>query len=253
MPTFYYVVSATNSVALPGSMPTAAEIENALNGVGAVRGSRSWLASQSRITRVNIPTRLNQFQTTFARILKFTVDAPYSQSYVDGLARDVGTLVQDALRRQSADWGPVTVTGYIGAVNGPLSWWDGTNPTGSAYNTRTRDNPGSALSGATVHDENPLGPNTAIPATPTDLEALASIGQAIGGAIGAAVGGAVQGGLSGATHAAGAGIAGAATLLVVGGAVLVGTMIWLFSGPSPTPSRKRRANPRHTSGRRSRA
>ncbi len=218
MPTFYYVVSATNAVALPGSMPTANAIESTLNGVGAVQGTRSWIAPQSRITRVNIPTRLNGFLTTFARILKFQVDAPYSQQYTDGLARDVGVLINDTLQRQSSDWGPVSVTGYIGSVNGPLSWWDGTNPTASAYATRTRDNPGSALSGAAVHDENPIGPDSAIPATPTDLEALAAIGQTVGGAVGAAIRPITQV------------TSNATTLLLVGASIVaVGGLIWYFS------------------------
>jgi len=183
---------------------------------------------QSRITRVNIPTRVNGFQTTFARILKFELDAPYSQQYVDGLARDVGVLVQDALRRQSSDWGPVAITSYIGAVNGPLSWWDGTNPTGSAYNTRTRDNPGSALSGASVHDENPVGPDNAIPATPTDLEALAAIGQTVGGAVGAAIRPVTQAASS------------FKTLLLVGaGIAAVGGLVWYFA-PEITARRRYR-------------
>lgn len=189
---FYYVVSATETSILPGNMPTAAAIESALNGIGAVTRSpsRSWLSQQSRITRTNIPTRVRGFGTTFARILKFTLDPPYSQDYVNGLARDVGVLVQDAIKSISTDWGPVSVTNYVAAVNGPLSWWDGSNPTGSAYNTRTRDTPGSALSGATLQDENPLGPDNAIPATPTDLQALQAIGQGIGGAVGNVLGGA---------------------------------------------------------------
>ncbi len=116
--TLYYAVNAQDAVYLLSNRPSADAIWNALQAIRLPSGV-FWVGPLARIVRDNTITTWSTAVTWV-----FGVPAPYSQDAANTIARQVASLVTDALVRVDSDFNEATVEPYTDAKYGPLSGWD---------------------------------------------------------------------------------------------------------------------------------
>jgi predicted small secreted protein len=116
--TLYYAVNDQDAVFLLSNRPSADAIYDALKAIRLPSGV-FWVGPVPRIVRDNTITT---WSTTVTWV--FAVPAPYSQDAASTIARQVASLVTDALVRVESDFVEATVEPYTEAKYGPLSGWD---------------------------------------------------------------------------------------------------------------------------------
>lgn len=116
--TLYFAVNDQDAVYLLFNRPSAHAIYDALKAIRLPSGV-FWVGPVPRIVRDNTITT---WSTTVTWV--FGVPAPYSQDAASTLARQVASLVTDALVRVESDFVEATVEPYTEAKYGPLSGWD---------------------------------------------------------------------------------------------------------------------------------
>lgn len=116
--TLYYAVNDQNAVYLLSNRPSADAIWDALKAISLPSGV-FWVGPLARIVRDNTITT---WSTTVTWV--FGVPAPYSQDAANTIARQVASLVTDALVRVDSDFVEATVEPYTESKYGALSGWD---------------------------------------------------------------------------------------------------------------------------------